>query len=81
MQNTEYRIYWTDQHGEAHGATVPCNIVAALALAKRLREQGHWFVTVVGECASQVGSMGVDAVQDGKLPNGDDYVYMKRRSQ
>lgn len=37
------------------------------------------FVTITGGELEIVGVFGVDSVEDGKCPNGDDYTWKKRR--
>ena len=51
----------------------------ALKHTQTLRGEGHRFVSMVSESTDQVGQMGVSAVIDGKLPNGEDYTWKKRR--
>jgi hypothetical protein len=34
---------------------------------------------MVGENPNQVGKMGVDSVEDGKLPSGEEYTWKMRR--
>jgi hypothetical protein len=38
------------------------------------------YVAMVGENPNQVGRMGVDAVEDGKLPSGEAYTWKMRRT-
>lgn len=54
-------------------------LLDALAQAKFLRECGNRFVTIVSENPDVVGKPGVDSVVDGKLPDGSDYTWKKRR--
>lgn len=49
----------------------------ALALCQVLRNEGRDHVTMSTQLEGQVGGMGVSAVVDGKLPNGDDYQWSK----
>jgi hypothetical protein len=51
----------------------------ALAYAKLLRDSGCRYVTMVSENPNVVGRAGVDAVINGKLPDGSDYTWKKRR--
>lgn len=39
------------------------------------------FVTIKGNGMEIVGKFGSDAVDNGKLPDGTDYTWMKRRTQ
>lgn len=49
----------------------------ALGQCQDLRQQGYTHVTMVTQLDGQVGGMGVSAVVDGKLPNGDTYEWSK----
>lgn len=51
----------------------------ALTFSQKVRNMGASFVTMACENTNSVGVMGVDAVKDGKLPNGEDYTWKKRR--
>ena len=75
-----YKVYWTcPQLMPASQDFEQLN--EALAHTKYLRETGRTFVTMVSEDPNSVGKPGVDSVVDGKLPDGEDYTWMKRRSQ
>jgi hypothetical protein len=54
-------------------------MVEALTEANRLRNAGRAYVVMAGENPNQVGKMGVDSVEDGRLPNGDAYTWKMRR--
>ncbi len=71
-----FKIYWTDAQGAAHSHDEEA-LTAALALVKARRDAGHRFVTMVAEDPQQVGKPGVDAVVDGKTPDGADYDWSK----
>lgn len=78
--NQMYKIYWTDSQG------APCSqdfegLSDALAHSKYLRDIGRTFVTMVSENPDAVGKPGVDSIVDGKLPDGNNYTWMKRRTQ
>lgn len=64
------------EKAEAYGCHT---LLDALAQAKDLRECGCRFVTIASENPNNVGKMGVDHVADGKLPDGNDYTWKKRR--
>lgn len=71
-----FKIYWTDAHGQ------PCSqdeaqLTRALAIVKEQRDAGHRFVTLVAEDPQHVGKPGVDAVEDGKTPDGTAYDWSK----
>ena len=77
-----YKVYYTDAHGCVGSETFGDEfMVVALQKAEEFRKLGFTFVTMVsGGLPGQVGAAGVDSVVDGKLPNGERYTWMKRRS-
>lgn len=54
-------------------------MMEALTEANRMRSIGRAYVAMVGENPDQVGKMGVDAVEQGRLPSGESYTWCKRR--
>ena len=74
-----FKVYYTDpKTNKAY--SWDCNgLVDALTLAKRFREEGMSFVTMVSEDPNSVGKPGVDSVEDGLLPDGNAYGWKKRR--
>jgi hypothetical protein len=54
-------------------------MIEALTRVNNMRTVGRSYVAMVGENPNQVGKMGVDSIEDGKLPNGEDYTWKKRR--
>lgn len=76
---TMYKIYWTDCSGQMFGEEF-ADMGAALNMSNSLRCSGaNRFITMSAENTDQVGQMGVDAVVNGKLPNGEDYTWKMRR--
>lgn len=75
---TVYKVYWTDQHGQ-NCAQEFTDMVLALNMSQALRQGTNRFIVMSSENTDMVGSMGVSAVVDGKLPNGEDYTWKKRR--
>jgi hypothetical protein len=73
-----YKIYWTESNGQAHSQDY-VDMVEALTEANRLRTLGRSYVAMVGENPDQVGKMGVDSVENGKLPGGESYTWRMRR--
>ncbi|QCB44668.1 hypothetical protein [Hydrogenophaga sp. PAMC20947] len=71
-----FKIYWT---GADHAAcSQNASLLAkALELVKEKRDAGYSFVTMVAEDPNQVGKPGVDAVVNGKTPDGQDYDWSK----
>ncbi len=77
---TLYQVYWTDYDtGKTLSRLFEDNMVDALNMTNILRQEGHRFVSMATENTDMVGSFGVSAVVDGKLPNGEDYTWKKRR--
>ena len=77
-KNILYKIYWTAEDGQARSKDL-VEMVDALTEANRMRTLGMSYVAMVGELPNQVGKMGVDSVEDGKLPSGEDYTWRMRR--
>lgn len=73
-----YKVYWTDPDGQACSED-HMDLVTALNQTNYLRNLGNAFVTMVGENPNQVGKMGVDSVEQGRLPDGESYTWRKRR--
>jgi hypothetical protein len=73
-----YKVYWTAPDGAACSQDYT-EMVEALTEANRLRNIGRAYVTMVSENPNQVGQMGVDSVEDGRLPNGEAYTWKMRR--
>jgi hypothetical protein len=71
-----FKIYWTDFEGAAcaHDEAL---LTQALAIVKEKRDAGFSYVTMVAEDPQHVGKPGVDAVVDGKTPDGEDYEWSK----
>lgn len=75
-----YKVYYTAGDGSANSMTFDLDQMSeALQSTQGLRNMGHTFVTMVCENSDQVGKMGVSAVENGKLPDGSDYTWRKRR--
>jgi hypothetical protein len=72
-------VYWLDAPGvAAHRELGDHELGAALKLAEQLRRDGKRHVSLSSELADSVGRPGVDAVQDGRLPDGGAYTFDKR---
>ena len=74
-----YRVYYTDPQTNTAYAWDEFTLVGALNATEEFRNQGMRFVTMVSESPNQVGLMGVDSVEDGRLPSGEDYTWRMRR--
>jgi hypothetical protein len=73
-----YQVFFIDPFSEA-GAVECSTLDQALKWADELRENGNRFVTIASENPDSIGKQGVDSVVDGKLPNGNNYEWTKRR--
>ena len=81
MNKTEFMVFWIMDDGYCN-ATPFFNdnsdgsaMNRALAFANTLRKDPlNRFVTVASESVENVGKMGVDAVVDGKCPDGGDFL-------
>ena len=71
-----FKIYWTSANHEACSQDEAL-LTKALELVKEKRNAGHSFVTMVAEDPNQVGKPGVDAVVNGKTPDGQAYEWSK----
>ena len=73
-----YKIYWTGEDGQARSKDY-LRMTEALIETNRMRTLGMAYVAMVGENPNQVGKMGVDSVENGKLPTGENYTWKMRR--
>jgi len=73
-----YKIYWTRADGQACSEDY-VEMIAALNQVNQMRQQGFAYVAMVGDNPNQVGQLGVDSVEAGILPNGQEYTWKKRR--
>lgn len=72
-------VFWLEAPGiAAHRELGDDELGAALKLAEQLRRDGKRHVSLSSELAASVGRPGVDAVQDGRLPDGAAYTFDKR---
>lgn len=71
-----FKIYWTDELGQAHSQDCE-KLTDALQMTEAKRRDGMRFVTMVSESSHSVGQPGVAAVVDGQLPDGSDYDWSK----
>jgi hypothetical protein len=74
-----YKVYFTNQHGKARSYDED-SLAEALLLTEGLRRNnGNSFIVMTSENPNCVGKQGVDSVVNGKLPDGSDYEWKKRR--
>ena len=71
-----FKIYWTRADGVPQSEDEEL-LTDALRTVKEKRDAGHAFVTMVAEDPNQVGKPGVDAVAEGKTPDGHVYDWSK----
>jgi hypothetical protein len=71
-----FKIYWTTADAAACSQDEVL-LTRALEIVKQKRDAGHGFVTMVAEDPRHVGKPGVDAVVDGKTPDGQAYEWSK----
>lgn len=55
------------------------NLGLALTFMQKLRQEGNTHVCYATENTDMVGKSGVSSIEDGKLPDGTDYTWKKRR--
>jgi hypothetical protein len=71
-----FKIYWTDRDGMPNSVDEE-DLGAALRMTKEMRDAGMTFVTMVSENPNSIGKPGVDAVENGKTPDGHQYEWSK----
>lgn len=74
-----FKVYYTDPVDNKCYAWDCSGLIDALAMAKRFRDLGMTFVTMVAQDPNCVGKMGVDSIEDGMCPDGVEYSWRKRR--
>ncbi len=75
-----YVVFWLQQDEPTHQKFTDLQMTEALAFANRKRNEADvTHVVMSSQVDGQVGGRGVDAVEDGKLPDGTDYTWKKRR--
>jgi hypothetical protein len=80
MKVTTYAVFWLGAGDAMHNEFT--DMGEALAFCQELRKDPNGDITHVvmsSDNVDQVGGMGVDAVVDGKLPDGSNYGWTKRR--
>lgn len=75
-----YKVYYTGADDSANAMSFDSTrMTDALNAVQDLRKMGLTFVTMVCENTDHVGQMGVTTVENGRLPDGTDYDWRKRR--
>jgi hypothetical protein len=71
-----FKIYWTGADSKACSQDEE-SLTKALEIVKAKRDARYSFVTMVAEDPRHIGKPGVDAVVDGKTPDGQEYEWSK----
>jgi len=74
------KVYYTDPVTNWSHAIDTATLGRALEISEGMRKLGMTYVTIVCENPDQVGKSGVDSIENGKLPDGLEYVYKDRRN-
>jgi len=79
-----FMVYWTEQEEARQklfeGAEMSLALKWMEDLRSRQRNEGKiGFITMSSEIPECVTRLGVDAVVNGKTPDGNDYTWKKRR--
>jgi hypothetical protein len=74
-----YKIYWTAADGAARSKDY-LEMTEALTETNCMLTLGMAYVAMVGKLPNQVGRMGVDTVENGRLPSGEAYTWKMRRT-
>ena len=75
MNKTEYIVYWISELSDTASSYWTDNMTEALAFMQILRANSiNKFISMASESVENVGKMGVDAVVDGKCPDGGDFL-------
>lgn len=84
-----YKVYWTvSEDGQEYPVSESFDtkdMSGALQFCEKLRKARRdgapvSFITFHSEHPDAVGEAGVDSIKNGKLPDGQDYEWVKRRS-
>lgn len=71
-------VYWMESTGQpAHAVFGQNELLAALKFSEERRREGKRHVTISSELDDRVGSSGVQAVEGGRLPDGEVYDFSK----
>lgn len=80
MRSMGIVVFWLNADQPHHSHFTDLQLTEALSCCQRLRRQpGITHVTLSSEHPNSVGQPGVDAVEDGRTPDGHVYDWTKRR--
>ena len=71
-------VIWEDYDSQPH-ARECADMWAAMELSKHLKDCANITADIVNDEIVYVGAMGANVVSEGKLPNGEEYGWYKRR--
>lgn len=71
-------VKWEDYDSQPHSRECD-DLWAAMELSKHLKDKANITAEIVDDNIVYVGAMGANIVLDGKLPNGNEYGWTKRR--
>lgn len=75
-----YMVFWMAAWRPLAKHFQPNEMSVALKFMEDLRkDENNQFVTFSSQVSTMVGKHGVDAVVDGKTPDGVEYTWVKRR--
>lgn len=72
------KVLWEDYDSQPHERECE-DMWKAMELSKHLKDKANITATIQSEEFFLVGSMGAGIVLAGKLPDGNDYTWTKRR--
>ena len=73
-------VFWLSADQPHHTRFTDRQLTEALAFCQHQRRQpGVTHVTICTDDPNSVGQPGVDAVKDGRTPDGEPYTWVKRR--
>lgn len=72
------KVEWKDYDGEQCHRECK-DMWAAMELSKHLKDKANITADIVVNDIVYVGAMGANVVVDGKLPDGEGYLWYKRR--
>lgn len=73
------KVHWKDENRTAQEQETK-DLWQAMALSKHLYNNEGITAEIIADDIIMIGAMGASGVVDGKLPDGNDYLWVKRRS-
>lgn len=74
------KVLWEDYDGIANSRECD-NMWIAMALSKKLKDKANITARIVTDELEFVGAMGASTIVDKTLPNGNAYLWYKRRPE